>query len=138
MTVKSLSAYLVVDWRDEDLKVRKTKPETSPYEVAVPLDLEIEVPEIDVQSLSARLEVPQANVHEIVQGEVHDEELLDWQVTAESVLEDRIGPDPDPEQLKEDSVEQVLGAVMLQAPGVPDPEKVRDYLDDRIEHIIYE
>ena len=134
MTVKSLSAYLVVDWRDEDLKVRKTKPETSPYEVAVPLDLEIEVPEVDVQTLSARLEVPQAHVHKIVQGEVHEEDLTDWQAEAERILMDY---QETGELALDDSIQtQILGEVMMESPGVPDPESVSDYIQVRMGELV--
>lgn len=134
MTVKDISAFLVVDWRDEKLKVRKTRPETSPYEVAVPLDLEIEVPEVDVESLSARLQVPQAHVHKIVQGEVHEEDLQDWQVVAEEVIEEK-KPLEGPAHTDDGLVDQLLGRVMTQAPGVPDPDGVRAYLQDRLEEV---
>ena len=139
MTTKELTCYLVVDWRDEDLKVRKTKPsKTSPYEIAVPLDLEIEVPDVDVQTLSAKLQVPQAHLHRIVQGEVHEEDLTEWQAVAEEqVVADQAALQRAWENGEEEKVrDRLLGIVMRESPGVPDPEAVSDYLELRIKELV--
>ena len=128
---KHMKAWLVIHWQQENLKIRKTKPtDLSPYQIPVKVDLEIEVPEVEIPELSAKLEVKQAQIHRILQSEVTDEYLLEWQEEVEEILYDPL------EQEGPVTVAQQrawVGQVVLAAAGVPDPEKVLEYIRSRLD-----
>ena len=66
---KEYDGYLVVNWRDDDIRFRKTAPasgRSSPYEVAVPMTLAVNVPTVEVESIEANITIPPAQVEEVV------------------------------------------------------------------------
>lgn len=66
---KTVSRYLMYDWRDDKLRTRQTKPskdEISPYEQPFELSLEVKVPEVKIPEISAAFEVPETNVKEVI------------------------------------------------------------------------
>lgn len=68
-TEKQFSGYIVVNWKEEDVRHRKSKPsngDLSPFEVAVKHDLTVEVPEMEIPTLSTTLQVPEVQVKEAV------------------------------------------------------------------------
>lgn len=131
MTEKTISGYLVVNWQQEDLKVRKTKPtDLSPYQIALETNLTIEVPDVDTPEIAERLVIPQPTVERVVQQQVTGEEPEEWQQTADEVLMQHL--DEAKTVREEGDLEALLGKVMMQAEGVPDPEQVTSYLEERI------
>lgn len=74
---KTLRAYLIVNWKEETLRVRKTEPDsarTSPSELALPLTVEIVVPDVDTPEITKRIEVPPARVEDARAEELLDQE----------------------------------------------------------------
>lgn len=85
---KNYSGYIVVNWKDDDLRFRKSKPsksERSPFEVPVRVNFDIEVPEFDIPEVSQTLEIPQVQVKQAV-SELVDYEEEDPLVEPEQVL----------------------------------------------------
>jgi hypothetical protein len=66
---KSFECYLVVDWKNESIRQRKTEPtDVAPTELAIPVALDINVPEVSVPTIEAAIDVPAAQVeHSVVE-----------------------------------------------------------------------
>jgi len=66
---KSFECYLVVDWKHETIRQRKTEPtDIAPTELAIPVSLDINVPEVSVPTIEAAIDVPAAQVeHSVVE-----------------------------------------------------------------------
>lgn len=64
---RTYSGYLMVDWRSDRLRFRKTEPnKLDPTEIAVPVSVSVDVPQIDVPSIDVAVDVPPANVEHAV------------------------------------------------------------------------
>ncbi len=63
---KQLSAFLIVDWNDETIRTRQTDPGTSlsPYELSLPVEIEVVVPRTETPTIQKRIEVPAVEVQE--------------------------------------------------------------------------
>lgn len=78
VTTRSYSGYLIVDWRDakssNDVRFRKTEPtDPAPHEVTIPVSVDVTVPEVDVPSIMAEVEIPAPEVEEVVRSDIEDE-----------------------------------------------------------------
>jgi len=85
---KSYSGYIVVNWKDDDLRFRKSKPsksERSPFEVPVKVNFDVEVPDFEIPEMSQTLEIPKVQVKQAV-SELVDYEEEDPLVDPEQVL----------------------------------------------------
>lgn len=123
MPTKTLNYHLVVDWKKETVRARKTAPDrTGPFELVIPATLEIEIPDVDVPSISERLEVPQPTVQRIALEAVYDEEFPEWADTVDEIMDESSGYESDYE---------LLGRVMQETAGVPRPDEVLDYIQHR-------
>lgn len=70
---KTFSGYLVVDWKREEMRYRKTKPrDKSPTELAIPLSIDVRVPEVQVPTIEAAIDVPAAQVEQSVIEETRE------------------------------------------------------------------
>lgn len=66
-TTRTYSGYLVINWRDDTLRFRKTEPEDlNPTEIAVPQSVTVTVPEIEVPSVELNVDVPPAAVDKAI------------------------------------------------------------------------
>lgn len=68
-TTKDYSGFLIVNWRDDNVRYRKTPPNTnkqSPYEIAIPVSVSVAVPSVTVPEIEADIEVPPAEVEHAV------------------------------------------------------------------------
>jgi len=128
MTTKTLNYYLIVDWKDETVRSRKTAPDDlGPFELCIDSEIEIDIPDVDTPSISERLDVPQATVDRIALEEVFDREMPDFAESVEEVFEEGT-----PEAM---SNHEVLGRVMERTGGAPDPEKVLNFINQNRERI---
>jgi len=66
---KTFECYLVIDWKNEKIRQRKTEPtDVAPTELAIPVSLDINVPEVSVPTIEAAIDVPAAQVeHSVVE-----------------------------------------------------------------------
>lgn len=129
MTEKTLDYYLVLDWQAEKITARKTEPDsTGPYQVVIPVEMEVQVPEPDVPTLSAEVQIPEAQVHRAVSESLYDEDYPAWMETVDSIIsqtEDHLAATPE-------DVNRILGEAMIEAPGAPDPQEVRSHIQERL------
>lgn len=133
-TEKDLDVWLVIDWKNDQIRARKTDPGgTGPYEIAIPTAITVRVPEVDVPTLEAEVEVPRPKV-ERVETEQRDREA-DEPPWMEYVEEAKDHPDArgavveavesgQPSSEWRVAVNAIVGVVLRHADGAPDPERV--------------
>ena len=64
---KTFSGYLIVDWKNETMRHRKTEPDDlAPTQLAIPVSVDVAVPEVSVPTIEAAIEVPAAQVEQSV------------------------------------------------------------------------
>lgn len=136
MTDKDITGYLIVDWRDETHRTRKSKPAASELganELLAELDISVSVPEVDVPTLAAQIEVPEPRVHAATLEALDDEDLPDWTDVADEVIHNAA------DRGRIDSADsmvglsyELVGRVLSDASGRPDPDLVGEYVDDQL------
>lgn len=133
-TVKNLSAYLIVNWKDETLKSRKTEPsqsKLSPYEIAIPASVEVVVPEVEVPELTARIDVPRANVESgLVEDAAREGDPDAWQDIADDLLNRAVA---DGQEFDTDLVMMLVGRTLTESEVPADAGRVRHYVRRRIQ-----
>jgi hypothetical protein len=134
MTDKTVTAWLVVDWKSERVKARKTEPHISELgtnELKAKVDADVSVPDVDVPTLSLEINVPEPRVYAATLEAIDDEDLPEWaDVALETVDDTRVafesaGNAPEWKTV----VDEVTVDVLRDAPGRPDVENVRDFVD---------
>ncbi|QPL12259.1 hypothetical protein HrrHc1_190 [Halorubrum phage Hardycor1] len=141
MTEKTFAGYLIVDYRDDDLRFRKTRPsrgERSPSEYPLKVEVTAEVPEYDVPTLSADLNVPEAQVRAAATEDLLDDaNRPEWHDLVDDGLEhfpNRVHEaKKDPQAVEfDDAVSTIVGYVLRNADGYPDPDEVEQAVENAI------
>lgn len=130
---KTITAWLIIDWRDGGHRTRKSRPKQSDLgtnELMTKVNVEINVPDIDVPTLSAKIDVPEPRVHAATLDALADEDLPEWTETADAQIEAddvaiRQAGDGDLRRIQE----SIVARTLIEAPGRPDPELVGDYVE---------
>lgn len=137
MPDKTITGWLVVDWRNETHRTRKSKPgatDLGANEVLAKLDVEVTIPEVDVPTLGVAVDVPEPQVHAATLEALDDEAMPDWTDAAAEIVaehEQRIeeaAPGAETERLVDELTTEVLLAVKTRPPA----ERVREYVLDLI------
>lgn len=137
-TEKELSAYLIVNWKDETLKSRKTEPDDtnlSPYEIAIPASVTVVVPEVEIPEIAARVEVPRPNVESgLLEDAAWEGDPDAWKEVADDLLDGAFKREG---EVNDDTVMQLVGRTLTTADVPADPTRVKHYLRreirDRVE-----
>lgn len=133
-TVKNLSAYLIVNWKDETIKSRKTEPsqsKLSPYEIAIPASVEVVVPDVEVPELTARIEVPRANVESgLIEDAAREGDPEAWKEVADDLLDRAVN---EGRELDSGLVMELVGMTLTESEVHADPEHVRHYVRRQIQ-----
>jgi len=89
---KKYSGFLIVNWKDDKIRFRQTKPSKSnrsPFEIPVKANLAIEVPEFDIPEISQTLQVPKVQVKQAVSEMVdYEDEETDFPEPSEFMWRD--------------------------------------------------
>jgi len=134
MTDKSITGWLIVDWKSGGIRARKTKPSTtelSTHELKAKVSIDVTMPDVDIPTLSLEIDVPEPRVYAATLEAIADEDLPDWgDVAFEKVEQTRIdfeaaGNAPEWKSV----VDEVTVDVLRDAAGRPDVENVRDFVD---------
>lgn len=142
MPTKEYSGFLVVDWRDDDLRFRKTRPgagDRGPTEYPIEVSVEVEVPEFDIPELAADMKVPEPQVREAVAAEAFEAgETPEWHAAAEQAL-DHFADEAhavDPAETEfDDLVSKAVGYVLRRCEGYPPVEQVEERIEDALESV---
>lgn len=130
---KVLNGYLIANWKAEDLKIRKTKPDAGsqrPHEFSIPVAIEIIVPDVEIPELGATVEVPRPSVEANLRSE--DAEHADpegWQAVADEFVEEKV---QDGETVSYRDVYEVVGRVLTEVETYPDAADVENYVHETI------
>lgn len=67
---KTYEGHLVINWRDDKIRYRKTPPQgnLAPHELAVPMSIDVTIPEVQVPEIHANIEIPPARVERTITG----------------------------------------------------------------------
>lgn len=133
MPESTIKYWLVFDWKDEDVRARKTKPSRSSLgtnELLVQGELKITKPEIEVPKLATELEIPEARIRRVVaEGMDLDEEIPQWWETVDEVLDNHGW------MIEEDDPNAATIMVLKEDPGSPPVEAVMDRVRERMRQI---
>lgn len=136
MTEKQINEYLVIDWKEGKTRTRKSEPAASDLgtnEVYAKLEVGVTIPEVDVETIAASVDVPEARVEAANLQALSDEELPSWTDTALEVIEDSVNLYLRDDGYATSDIVDILTAQALQKIATrPDPEKVRDFIRDRV------
>lgn len=128
MTTKEIKGYLIVNWKDESHRSRKSRPNASELganEVVVELDLSVDVPEVETETLAAEIEVPPAKIHTATLDALGSDDLPAWTETATDVYEEVV--DDYPPTPREE--EMVVGLTIARAENPPSEETVAEFVN---------
>jgi len=63
MPQKSYAGYLIINWRDGNMRLRQSSPSLLPYEVAVKFKVTVKVPDLQIPVIDmGTIEVPEVKV----------------------------------------------------------------------------
>lgn len=80
---KTITGWLVVDWKQDSHRTRKSKPDSlGTNELLVKISIIVTVPEMDVPDLALEVDVPEPQVRAAALEAPHEDELPDWSDTA--------------------------------------------------------
>lgn len=136
MAEKTITGWLVVDWRDETHRTRQSKPSQSELganELLAELEIDVTVPEVDVPTLAAKIDVPEPRVHAATMEAVADEDLPDWTEPANEAIDAeelaiKQAPDGDLDRI----IDSIVVQTLEDAAGYPDPELVKEYVEETV------
>lgn len=134
MTDKTITAWLIVDWRTGDVKARKTKPgasELKTNELRSKVEVDVSVPDVDIPTLSLEIDVPEPRIYAATIDALSDDELPEWadvaidKVEGNRVAFEQAGNAPE----WKEAVDTTAMDTLRDAPGRPDVEAVREFVD---------
>lgn len=134
MPEKTITGWLVVDWKDGSHRTRQSKPdqhELGSNELLAEIAVDVNVPEVDIPKLALDIDVPEPQVYAATLEALDDEALPDWTDAVHEVVATR---EPDIEVADRtalpDLIDQLTTRTLLQVNTRPNPEHVHDYVTD--------
>ena len=128
---KTITGWLVIDWKTGSHRTRKSKPDSlGTNELLAKLSVDVEIPEVDVPELALKIDVPEPQVHAATIEALDEDELPDWTDTAAEVLqnhEDELRAAED-RPARQDIVDQLTTRTLVNASTRPAPDQVRQYI----------
>lgn len=135
MTEKTITGWLIVDWKNDQHRTRKSEPNQSDlgaYELPAKLSVDVTVPEVDTPELALEIDVPEPQVFAAHLEAIDDEDLPDWSDTAAEQIDDhakRFDAAAGNTDAWTNTVDAVTTRVLMDAQGRPKAERVREYVD---------
>lgn len=129
MAEKTIHYYIVIDYRKEKVKARKTEPNRSDLgtnEMVVKGETTVNEPEVDIPTMASELNVPKSRVRKALVDGIDEADIPDWFETVDEVF------DTWPDMVEDEATDALLGKVMIEDPGSPDPEAVREEIQQRL------
>lgn len=131
-TTKTITGYAVVDWKKGKVRSRKTKPKRSELgnnELLAKLKFDVHVPDVDVPTLAAEIEVPEPMVYSATLEALEDREMPEYAQTADSVITEHVDELQD---ASHDEIEQLVDSIVVktlrETRGRPRIELVEEYV----------
>lgn len=133
---KNYNQWLVIDWKTGESRTRKSKPgsgDLNANELLAELNVDVSVPEVEVPTLAVEIDVPEPQVYQATVDAIDEADLPDWSEAANDAIAD--------ERERITSVErdglpaitdELTTQALLNAPGRPPAEQVRQYVAERV------
>lgn len=126
---KTLKTYLVVNWKEETLRTRKTKPDNknkSPFEFVIPINIDVTVPDFELEPLEGHIEVPRVAVESGLRAsDAEHVQPDDWQHEADQRVRDAA---ENGAEYNYETVYRLVGEVLTDVDVYPDPVAVKQYV----------
>lgn len=136
MPDKVITGYAVIDWRKESIKARKTEPshsELGSNELKAELKFNVNIPEIDVPTLAADIEVPEPMVHSATLEALEDEDMPDWASTADEVISENLEFLRDAGEVERgNAIDGMTLDILRESRGRPKIENVEQYVREAV------
>lgn len=136
---KTIDGYAVVDWKQGKVKARQTEPSPSELgnnELVAKLRFEVSVPEVDVPTLAAEIDVPEPMVYSATLEALEDRELPEYAQTADSVITEYVDDLQDATEAElEGIVSSIVVRTLRETRGRPRVELVEEYVQDVVGEI---
>lgn len=134
MTEHTITNWLVIDWKAESTRTRKSKPSQTDLgtnELATKLTLDVEIPEVEVDELRAKVKVPKPRVEKTALEDIDDENAPGWVDVADEVVDDYLESLDNFGDWMDHRADAIL-EVVEHSPEVVDVEAVRDYCNREV------
>lgn len=134
MSEKTISGWLVVNWKTGDHRTLKQKPSYSKLgknELLAKLKINVSAPEVELSTLSVDIDVPEPMVHQAVLEALDEDDLPGWTDAVADVVSEYDLADPGLRPLDE-LADAITTQVLLRINTRPDPAAVREYTHDFI------
>lgn len=136
---KTIDGYAVVGWKQGKVKARQTEPSPSELgnnELVAKLRFEVSVPEVDVPTLAAEIDVPEPMVYSATLEALEDRELPEYAQTADSVITEYVDDLQDATEAElEGIVSSIVVRTLRETRGRPRVELVEEYVQDVVGEI---
>lgn len=130
MTSKTIQHWLVFNWKTGKSRTRQSEPgELGTHELATRLNLEVEIPEVEVPELAAKIDVPQPVVQTAVIESLDGESLPDHADEAAELVDrhrDRLYDGGLSPEERSNLYDELTGKLMIEYDGYVDPEDARE------------
>lgn len=133
MKEKTIDGWLVFNWKEGSHRTRQSEPDDlGTYEITTPLRITVEIPDVDVPELAAKVRVPVPRVQTAALASLDDEDFPDWSDVAEEYLETYAEQFQAATDLSEvdDLVDKLTTNVLLDFDGLAEAKNVHDFLED--------
>jgi len=139
MSDKTISAYAIIDWRKENVRTRQTQPSKSELgknELLAELKFPVTIPDVDITTLAAEIEVPEPMVHSATLEALEDKEMPDWATTADEHISENLDLLRESEGSElENAINGVVLDTLRDARGRPQIENVEEYVKQTVAEI---
>jgi hypothetical protein len=132
---KTITGWLVVDWKSGAHRTRKSKPSSSELgtnELVAKLNVDVTVPEVEVPTLAVEIDVPEPQVYAATLDALDEDEMPDWSEAAIEAVDESIDAFEDADSHAEflTVVDTAVVRTLKKSPGRPDVETVHDFIVD--------
>lgn len=129
---KTIEGFLRVDWKKEKVTARQTEPSVSELgnnELLAKYRFTVNIPDVDVPTLAAEIDVPEPMVYSATLEALEDREMPEYAQIADTVIADRVD---DIRDAGDDELENVIAGITVQTlretRGRPRLELVEEYV----------
>lgn len=131
---KTIEGFLRVDWKKEKVTARQTEPSVSELgnnELLAKYRFTVNIPDVDVPTLAAEIDVPEPMVYSATLEALEDREMPEYAQIADTVIADRVD---DIRDAGDDGLENIIAGITVQTlretRGRPRLELVEDYVSE--------
>lgn len=136
---KTIRGFAIVDWKKGKIRSRQTEPEVSELgsnELLANLRFDVSIPEVDVPTLAAEIDVPEPMVYSATLEALEEREMPEYAQTADRVITAYVDDIQDAGDAElEGVVSSIVVRTLRETRGRPRVEVVEEYVNEVVEEI---